>query len=221
MVFGWFFFSLLSFIYFYRDYKTSIEQAPRRRNRLFTWLSAANLVLAITSIATFPLYNKVENYLFYFILFILAFDLVCIIGLAVRRYFKYILIAALFTGSFMLVFIHSPLRQKLPGGQPEMDIISVNVYPAESLDRNTIFLYCYYDQYPGDKFTIPMRRTPAGYYTNAWPSYPYKGYLVYIVGTDSIDAGRVFLQPPGPVDSILLDIPGTREYTIQAERIPR
>ena len=215
MVFGWFFFSVLCLIYFIREYKTSVESPSRRRNNIFIWLSGFNLLLALLSVASFPLYSTVSNYLFYFILLILAFNLVIIIWLAIKKYFKYTLIAALFTGSFMLVFIHSNIRHKLPGGQPTMHTISVNVKPAETVNQQTIYLYFYYDQYPDHKFTIPMRLSPEGYYTNAWPSYPYKGYLVYKTGNDSIDAGRAFSLLPAPVDSLYLNIPKIKEYNIE------
>ena len=121
---------------------------------------------------------------------------------------------ALFSGSFMLVFIHSHFRHKLPGGKPEMHTISVNVNTGESDGQDQVYLYFYYDRHPSHKFTIPMRRSPAGYYTNAWPSYPYKGYLVYMVGIDSIDAGKAFGQKLYPIDSIYLEIPKTTEYNI-------
>jgi hypothetical protein len=215
MVFGWFFFSVLCLVYFIREYKTSIEQVSRRRNKLFTWLAGLNVVLSLLSIASFPLFPVVGDYLFYFIIFILATDLVIIIWLAVKRYFKYILIAALFTGSFMLVFIHSHFRYKLPGGQPKMHTISVNVEPAEPAEQDVLYLYFYYDQHPDHKFTIPMRRSPAGYFTNAWPSYPYKGYLIYMVAKDSIDAGRAFGEQRYPIDSILLTIPKNKEYDLR------
>ncbi len=213
-VFGWFFFSLLCLIYFIREYKISIEAPSRRRNSIFAWLAGFNVFLALLSIASFPLYPIVENYLFFFILFILATDLVFIIWLAIKRYFKYILIVALFSGSFMLVFIHSHIRHKLPGGKPKIHTISVNVTNVEPTEQSQVYLYFYYDRYPDHTFVIPMRLSPAGYFTNAWPTYPYKGYLVFMVGKDSINAGKAFRQRLYPVDSIYLEVPKIKEYNI-------
>ncbi len=111
-VFGWFFFSLLCLIYYFGEYKSAIESREKKKMQWLGWLSGFNVFLAAISIATFPLYHMVKDYLFFLILFILGFDLLVLVILLATRSMKNTLAVSLILGSFMIVFIHSHFRTK-------------------------------------------------------------------------------------------------------------
>jgi hypothetical protein len=217
-IFAWFFFSIVCLIYYIREFRTSIEPAAMRKNRWFLWIAGLNVFLSGISILTFPLYNKVSGYIFYLIIIILALDILFLIFLLIRRYMNHSLIVALVIGSFMIVFIHSHFRHRLPGGEPKMHMMTIRIIPESMPEQQTLYFYMYYDQFPEHKMTVPMRLSEDNTFTNSWPSYAYKGYLIYLIGTDSLDAKVVFARPDNLSDSIYLEIPKNIEYHINYKR---
>jgi len=213
-VFAWFFFSMVCMIYYIREFNTSIDLSALRKNRLFAWIAGLNLILSALSILTFPLYRWVSGYIFYLIIIILTLDVLFLIFLFIRRYMINSLIVALVMGSFMIVFIHSNFRNKLPGGNPKMHTMTVKVIPENMPDQHTLYLYMYYDRFPEYKMTVSMRLSEDSTFSNSWPSYSYKGYLIYLVGLDSLDASQVFKENRSILDSIYLNIPKLKEYHI-------
>lgn len=213
-VFGWFFFSLVCLIYYIREFKTSIDPSALRKNRWFIWIAGLNVFLTGTSVLTFPLYYRVSESIFYLIIVILALDILFLLFLLIKRYMNNSLIVALVISSFMIVFIHSHFRSRLPGGKPKMYTITVKIVPEKKPDQSTLFLYMYYDHFQEYKMTVPMRLAEDNTFTNSWPSYAYKGYLIYLVGLDSLDASQVFTEHNSILDSIYLNIPKLKEYHI-------
>ncbi len=128
--FAWFFFSVLCLIYYVREWHLSIEKGESRKIRLFVWISGINVGLAAISVATFPLYHLVKDYLFFFILFLLGFNLVMLLLLLRTRSMINTLIVSLITGSFMIIFIHSQFRSQLPGGKPKLHEYTLMVQRA-------------------------------------------------------------------------------------------
>ena len=152
--------------------------------------------------------------IFYLIIIILVLDILFLLLLLIKRYMNNSLIVALVMGSFMIVFIHSPFRQRLPGGKPKMHTMTVRLIPETRHDQNTLYLYMYYDRFPEYKMTVPMRLSEDGTFINTWPSFAFKGYLIYLVGKDSLEANKVFMENRSIMDSIYLNIPKLKEYTI-------
>jgi len=216
-VFAWFFFSVVCLIHYTQEYRTSIETSGRKKNKVMIWIVAINLFLAVMSIATFPLYNLVSGYIFYLIIVILTFDMAVLVMLLVQRKMRNTLMVTLILGSFMIVFIHSHVRNRLPGGQPKMYTITVNINQEEATSDEILYFYMYYDQFREYKFTIPIRSKSPGLYSNSWPSYRYKGYLIYMTGRDSIDANQAFIEQFYSVDSIFLDIPKEKTYNVSID----
>ncbi len=213
-VFGWFFFSLLCLLYYINEQRTSIETGSRKKNNILSWISGIILFLALVTIATFPLYKWVSGYIFYLILVVLGFDVMVLFFLIIRKHLKNILIVTLVLGSFMIIFIHSPFRQRLPGGKPKTYSISVKIKPEMPVEKEKVYFYICYDKFREHKFTIPMRKDSDGTYTNVWPSYTYKGYLIYTIRWDSLDANQVFIESYMKQDSIYLNIPKKLSYEI-------
>ncbi len=213
-VFGWFFFSLACLIYYIREYSTSIENKELRIIRWFIALSILNVFLSGLSIASFPLYHQVQNYLFYLIIFILAFNVVAILFLILTRSLKNTLILSLIIGSFMIVFIHSHFRNKLPGGQPTMHQLSFQYSPNTNLYVEKLYISMYYDKFPDHPITLPLNKTLSGVYQINMPSYAYKGYLYYKVRNDSSNAVE-FFKSNTDIDSIALKIPGKLVYQLE------
>jgi len=213
-VFGWFFFSLLCLVYYTGEFKSAIEPGEIKKMRWLVWLSGTNLFLAAVSIATFPLYHLVKNYLFFLILFILGFDLLVLAILFATRSMKNTLAVSLILGSFMIVFIHSHFRTKLPGGKPKLYELTLQVTtePAESSDRYYISMY--YENYPDKPFTLPLRRSSKNLHEITMPSYAYRGYLYYGITTDSTGAEEYF-RSTRDIDSVLLRIPNKKIYQLQ------
>ncbi len=213
-VFGWFFFSLLCLVYYIGEFRSAIEPGEIKKMRWLGWLSGSNVFLAAISIATFPLYHMVKNYLFFLILFILGFDLLVLAILFATRSMKNTLAVSLILGSFMIVFIHSHFRTKLPGGKPKLYelTLQVSTEPAESSD--TYYISMYYENYPDKLITLPLRKTDSNLYEITMPSYAYRGYLFYGIAADSSGAEEYFRGTPG-MDSVLLRIPNKKIYQLQ------
>ncbi len=213
-VFGWFFFSILCMVYYIGEFRSAIDPGEIKKMRWLRWLSGSNLLLAAISIATFPLYHLVKNYLFFLILFILGFDLLVLAILFATRSMKNTLAVSLILGSMMIVFIHSHFRTKLPGGKPKLYELTLQVKtePAESSDRYYISMY--YENYPDKPITLPIRKKGNNLYEITMPSYAYRGYLYYGISTDSTGAVEYFNNTP-VIDSVLLRIPNKKIYQLQ------
>jgi hypothetical protein len=213
-VFGWFFYSLVCLIYYSREYRTAIEKRELRRHGWFIILSAFNVFLASLSIASFPLFNLVGDYLFYLILFILGFNVLVIITMLATRSMKNTLILSLVIGSFMIVFVHSPFRTMLPGGKPKLHEITLRYSPEENPAMDTLYISMYYDRFPDRPVTLPLTKSGTDTYEIRMPSYSYIGYLYYRVRTDSGNARHYFSQATG-IDSIRLRIPDKTSYRLE------
>ena len=213
-VFGWFFFSLLCLVYYTGEFRSAIEPGEVRKMRWLGLLSVSNLFLAAISIATFPLYHMVKNYLFFLILFILGFDLLVLAILFATRSMKNTLAVCLILGSFMIVFIHSHFRTKLPGGKPKLYELTLQITtePEKSSDRYYISMY--YENYPDKPITLPLRKSGNKLYEITMPSYAYRGYLFFGIATDSTGAEEYFRNTPD-IDSVLLRIPNKKIYQLQ------
>ncbi len=182
--------------------------------RWLGWLSGSNVFLAAISIATFPLYHMVKNYLFFLILFILGFDLLMLAILFATRSMKNTLAVSLILGSFMIVFIHSHFRTKLPGGKPKLYelTLQVSTEPAKSSDRYYISMY--YENYPDKPITLPLKKTGNNLSEITMPSFAYRGYLFYGIATDSTGAEEYFRSTQA-MDSVLLRIPNNEIYQLK------
>jgi hypothetical protein len=213
-VFGWFFFSLLCLIYYAKEWNTSIDKKEVPKLRLFIWISAINVFLSAASMATFPLYGVLEPYIFFLIGLILGFDTVIIIALLVSRSMKNTLAVTLVIGSFMIVFIHSPFREKLPGGKPRMYEYTLQYAPGSPVDADKLYFYMVYRQYPGNPITIPMRKEPDMQYRVNIPSYAFKGYIYFGIGRDSVNAIQA-LKQTWPPDSLYLNVPRQKIYNLK------
>lgn len=212
-VFGWFFFSLLCLIYYVREYRSTIESKELKKTGWFISLSVFNIFLSSISIASFPLYHYVQGYLFFLILFILGFNFLAIIFLLTSRSMKNTLILSLIIGSFMIIFIHSPFRSKLPGGRPKLHQITLQLSPSKSPDQDKLFISMFYDQFPDKPITLPLRKKGDKHYEITMPSYAYKGYLYYKIEPDSTDAREYFSRVTN-FDSVHLKVPKKTIYQI-------
>lgn len=212
-VFGWFFFSLLCLIYYIQEWKSSFDKKEVRRLKLFARISGVSLALATVSIATFPLYALVEERIFFLIGLILGFDTTVLIAMLITRTMKNTLAVALIIGSIMTVFIHSPFRSRLPGGQPKLYGYTIQYSPVNDPDQETVYLYMYYKRFPGNPFTLPLRVQADRNYRISMPSYAFKGYLYYRLEKDSVDAVEYFRQYR-TLDSIFIDVPKVKTYEI-------
>jgi hypothetical protein len=213
-VFGWFFFSLLCLIFYRGESKSAIEPGEIRKMRWLGWLSAFNLILAAISIATFPLYHMVKDYLFFLILFILGFDLLVLVLLFATRSMKNTLAVSLILGSFMIVFIHSHFRTKLPGGKPKLYELTLQVSPQPTLNSDRYYISMYYENHPDRPITLPLSKIGKNLYEITMPSYAYRGYLFYGISKDSTGAAEYF-HTTTSIDSILLKIPNKKIYQLK------
>jgi len=212
-VFAWFFFSLICLIYYLREYRTSIESGELKKTKWFIALSIFNVFLAAVSIASFPLYRMVSGYLFYLIIFILAFNILALLFLASTRSMKNTLILSLVIGSLMIVFIHSHFRHSLPGGKPRIHQLSFQYSPKAETESGKLYISMYYDKFPDKPITLPLNKTLNGSYQITMPSYAYRGYLYYKVSKDSINE-KEFFRMNGSIDSISLKIPKRTNYQL-------
>ena len=212
-VFGWFFFSLLCLIYYFGEYKSAIESREIKKMQWLGLLSVFNVFLAAISIATFPLYHMVKDYLFFLILFILGFDLLVLVILLATRSMKNTLAVSLILGSFMIVFIHSHFRTKLPGGKPKLYELTLQLSPEHPVGTNKIYVSMYYDRFPDQPITLPLSKIGDNLYGITMPSYSYRGYLYYGIETDSSDA-RDYFSRATRIDSVRLRIPNRKIYQL-------
>ncbi len=213
-VFGWLCFSLLCLIYYIGEFKSAIDPGEIRKMSWLGWLSGFNLLLASMSIATFPLYHQVKNYLFFFILLILGFDLLVLVILVLSRSMKNTLAVGLILGSFMIVFIHSNFRTKLPGGKPKLYELTLQVSPGPSWSSEEMYISMYYEHYADRPITLPMIKKDGNLYAITIPSYAYRGYLYYGITTDSTGAADYFRSAPC-IDSVRLKIPTKKIYQLK------
>ena len=158
-VLGWFFFSLLCLLYYSGEARSAIEPGEIKKLKWLAWLSGTNLFLAAVSIATFPLYHMVKNYIFFLILFILGFDLLVLGILVAARSMKNTLAVSLILGSFMIVFIHSHFRTKLPGGKPKLYELTLQVSPGPSTLGDSLYIYMYYEHFADRPLTLPLNKS--------------------------------------------------------------
>jgi hypothetical protein len=170
-------------------------------------------MLAAVSIATFPLYHMVKNYLFFLILFILGFDLLAFIFLFATRSMKHTLAVSLILGSFMIVFIHSHFRTKLPGGKPRLHELTLMYAPDQEWNRDRYYVSLYYENHADRPITLPLRKMDERRYGITMPSYAFRGYLYYAITTDSMGATEYF-RNHSSADSILLRIPRKKTYQL-------
>ena len=212
-VFGWFFFSLLSLIYYIQEWKSSIEKKEVKRILLFARVSGVNALLAAISIATFPLYRFLNEHIFFLVGLILGFDTVVLTAMLITRSMKNTLAVAMVMGSFMIVFIHSPFRSKLPGGSPKMYEYNLLFEPEAPVDAKTLYLYMFYKKFPGESFAVPLRQQADQQYQVTLPSYAFKGTLFYRIEKDSTDAIQYFRQER-TLDSLSINVPRQKTYTI-------
>jgi hypothetical protein len=213
-VFAWFFFSLLCLIYYTGEFRSAIEPGEIKKMRWLGWLSGSNVFLAAISIATFPLYHLVKNYLFFLILFILGFDLMVLAILFATRSMKNTLAVSLILGSFMIVFIHAHFRTKLPGGKPKLYELTLQITTRPAVISDRYYISMYYENYPDKSLTLPLMKRGNNRFEITLPSYAYRGYLFYGIATDSIGAEEYFRSTPC-IDSVLLRIPTKTIYQLQ------
>jgi hypothetical protein len=130
------------------------------------------------------------------------------------RSMKNTLAVSLIIGSFMIVFIHSQFRTKLPGGKPKLYelTLQLNTGPAENSDRYYVSMY--YENYPDRPITLPLRKKGNRRFEITMPSYAYRGYLFYGIATDSTGAEEYFRSTQA-IDSVLLRIPNKKIYQLQ------
>jgi len=117
MIFSYVIFSLVVFLYFIRQRRLSLGSEGRRRYTWFILFSGVQLFLAILSFLSLPFYARAVDYIWILIWVILAVDLLSLVLLAFRR-IRNMMFFVLLTLSFMITFIHSPLRRLLPAGGP-------------------------------------------------------------------------------------------------------
>ena len=82
---------------------------------MFILFSGVQLFLAILSFLSLPFYARAMDYIWILIWVILAVDLLSLVLLVFRR-IRNMMFFVLLTLSFMITFIHSPLRRLLPAG---------------------------------------------------------------------------------------------------------
>jgi hypothetical protein len=71
----------------------------------------------------------------------------------------------------------------------------------------------YFDRFPDMPITLPLTKMGDKGIGITMPSYAYKGYLIYGIGTDSIKA-REYFQQYDSFDSIALKIPNQTAYQL-------
>ena len=212
-ILGWFFFSLVCLVYYSREFRSAIENRDLRKFKWCARLSGLNVFLAAISIASFPLYHHVQGYLFFLILFILGFNFLAFMILLFTRSMKNTLVLSLVIGSFMIVFIHSHFRHKLPGGKPKLHELTLQVSTSEALLDDKLYISMFYDQFPDKPITLPLKKMDNTTFAITMPSYSYRGYLYYAIKKDSVEA-RQFFSKEVELDSILLNIPQKKHYDL-------
>ncbi|MFO7932820.1 MAG: hypothetical protein R6U78_01955 [Bacteroidales bacterium] len=130
MIFSYVILSLVVLFYFIRQRKLSISGEGRRKYSWFILFGGVQLVLSVLACLTLPLYSWAVDYIWILIWVILAVDLVSLLFLVIRR-IRNILFFVLLTLSFMITFIHSPLRTLLPAGKTDRQTGLFIEFPAE------------------------------------------------------------------------------------------
>jgi hypothetical protein len=117
MIFSYLILSLVIFFYFIRQRSLSVSESGSRKNTWFIVFSALQLCYALLAFLSLPLYAMAADYIWILIWAILLTDLASLFILLSRR-IRSILFMTLLLLSFMITFIHSPLRRLLPAGKP-------------------------------------------------------------------------------------------------------
>jgi hypothetical protein len=117
MIFSYVIVSLVVFLYFIRQKKLTLSREGKRMYRWFLLFSGIQLFLAILSFLSLPFYAWAMDYIWILIWVILGVDLLSILLLVFFR-IRNMMFFVLLTLSFMITFIHSPLRRLLPAGKP-------------------------------------------------------------------------------------------------------
>ena len=121
MIFSYLITSLVLFLYFIRQRKLSIPQEGKKGLTWFVLFCGIQLGLSFLSFLSLPFYSWAVNYIWILIWIILAVNIVSLIILLLRR-IRNILFFLLLILSFMITFIHSPLRRLLPGGKAPVPV---------------------------------------------------------------------------------------------------
>ncbi|HER09744.1 MAG TPA: hypothetical protein ENO20_12630 [Bacteroides sp.] len=130
MIFSYVILSLVVFLYFIRQRRLSQGSGGRNRYSWFIAFSGLQLLLAILSFLSLPFYTWAVDYIWILIWVILAVDLISLLLLIFKR-IRNILFFVLLTLSFMITFIHSPLRRLLPAGGPTQQTEVLNYSSRE------------------------------------------------------------------------------------------
>jgi hypothetical protein len=117
LIFSYLALSLSLFPYFLNQRKASLSADTRKEMTWFVLFCSMHLLFSVLSFLSLPFYAWAVDYIWILIWVILAFDLLCLVILLVRR-IRNILFMVLLLLSFMITFIHSPLRILLPAGRP-------------------------------------------------------------------------------------------------------
>ena len=125
MIFSYLVFASVVFLYFLRQRRLSISREGKQKMNWFILFSGIQLLLAILSFLSMPFYAWAVEHIWILIWAILAVNLVSLILLLIRR-IRNIMFMILLLLSFMITFIHSPLRRFLPAGKPP---ISQTIHP--------------------------------------------------------------------------------------------
>ena len=116
MIFSYLVTSLVLFLYFIRQRRLSLSQEGKKGLTWFILFCGIQLGLSLLSFLSFPFYNWAVDYIWILIWTILGVNIVSLIILLMKRT-RNILFFVLLMLSFMITFIHSPLRRLLPGGK--------------------------------------------------------------------------------------------------------
>jgi len=140
MIFSYVILSLVILLYFIRQKKLSLGKDGRRRYSWFVLFSAVQLFLSILAFLSLPFYTWAVDYIWILIWVILGVDLLSLLLLTIRR-IRNILFFVLLTLSFMITFIHSPLRILLPAGKPEQHTAVFIEKPCANLHKYPAVYY--------------------------------------------------------------------------------
>lgn len=116
-IFSYLVLALVIFLYFLRQRKLSISREGNLKLAWFILFSGIQLFFAVLSFLSLPFYAWAVHHIWILIWAILIVNLVSLIVLLIKR-IRNILFITLLLLSFMITFIHSPLRRLLPAGKP-------------------------------------------------------------------------------------------------------
>jgi hypothetical protein len=117
MIFSYVILALVIFLYFMKQRRLSLSTGGKKQNTWFAVFSGIQLFFAVLSFLSLPFYAWAVDYIWILIWAILGVNAVSLIILSVRK-IRNILFLVLLLLSFMITFIHSPLRRLLPAGKP-------------------------------------------------------------------------------------------------------